>query len=120
MRKAQAAQNPVEMRISQLSGMLSQSPHRNRRFRVAIEQMRAEKENQLRAEWMKIITPEQQKTLRRRNRQAILQASLDSQRGDRSLLDHQESIDQFRICLKSLTSSFRRSKICEGPLRQTQ
>jgi hypothetical protein len=94
MKKAQAAQNPVEMRISQLSGMLSQSPHRNRRFRVAIEQMRAEKENQLRAEWMKIITPEQQKTLRRRNRQAILQASLDSQRGDRSLLDHQESIDQ--------------------------
>lgn len=94
MRQAQAAQNPVEMSISQLSGMLSQSPHRNRRFRVAIEQMRAEKENQLRAEWMKIITPEQQKTLRRRNRQAILQASLDSQRGDRSLLDHLESIDQ--------------------------
>ena len=94
MKKAQAAQNPLEMRIGQLSGMLSQSSVRNRRFRVAIEQMRAEKENQLRAEWMKIITPEQQKTLRRRNRQAILQASLESQRGDRSLLDHQESIDQ--------------------------
>ncbi len=94
MKKVQAAQNPVEMNIAQLSGMLSQSSLRNRRFRVAIEQMRAEKENQLRAEWMKIITPEQQKMLRRRNRQAILQASLENQRGDRSLLDHQESIDQ--------------------------
>ena len=97
MKKAQAEQTPAEMSIAQLSRMLSQSSLRNRRFRVAIEQMRAEKENQLHAEWMKIITPEQQRTLRRRNRHAILQASLESQRGDRSLLDHQESIDQLMI-----------------------
>ena len=97
MKKAQAAQTPAEMSIAQLSRMLSQSSLRNRRFRVAIEQMRAEKENQLRAAWMMIITAEQQKTLRRRNRHAILQASLESQRGDRSLLDHQESIDQLMI-----------------------
>ena len=110
MKKAQAAQNPLEMRIAQLSGMLSQSSLRNRRFRVAIEQMRAEKENQLRAEWMKIITDEQQRTLRRRNRQAILQASLESQRGDRSLLDHQESIDQL-ITNEDLLSVIERPAI---------
>lgn len=94
MKKVQSAQSAREMEITHLSGMLSQSPFRNRRFRAAIEQLRAETEEHLRVEWMKIITPEQQKILRRRNRQAILQASLESQRVDRSLLDSQESIDQ--------------------------
>lgn len=94
MKKVQSAQNNRELEVTHLSGMLSQSPFRNRRFRAAIDQLRAENEELLRAQWMEIITPEQQKTLRRRNRQAILRASLESQQVDRSLLESQESIDQ--------------------------
>ena len=94
MKKVLSAPDARETEIFQLSAALSQSPLRNRRFRAAIDQWKTEKQEHLREEWLKIITPEQQKVLKRRNRQAILQASLESRQTDRSLLDNQESIDQ--------------------------
>jgi hypothetical protein len=70
------------------------SPFKNRRLRSACEDMQKDSQDELHAEWLKIITPEQQAALRSRNRQAILQASLESQRPSHSLLSSKESIDQ--------------------------
>ena len=85
MKKAQADRSQRDSEISGLSGKLNMSPFTNRRLRSAAELMAKENQNELHAEWLRIITPEQQALLRRRNRQVIFQASLESQQADRSL-----------------------------------
>lgn len=94
MKKAQADRSQRDNEIAGLSGKLGMSPFGNRRLRSAFEHMQKENQNELHAEWLKIITPEQQAAFRSRNRHAILRASLDSERPDHSLLNSQESIDQ--------------------------
>jgi hypothetical protein len=94
MKKAQADRSQRDNEIGGLSGKLGMSPFRNRRLRLALEHIKNENQSELHAEWLKIITPEQQAAFRSRNRHAILRASLDSQRPDQSLLNSQESIDQ--------------------------
>jgi hypothetical protein len=94
MKKAQADRSQRDSEISGLSGKLNMSPLTNRRLRSTAELMAKESQNELHAEWLRIITPEQQAILRRRNRQVILQASLEIQQADRSRLSSLESIDQ--------------------------
>jgi len=94
MKKAQADRSQRDNEIGGLSGKLGMSPFGNRRLRAALEHIKNENQSELHAEWLKIITPEQQAAFRSRNRHAILRASLDSQRPDHSLLSSQESIDQ--------------------------
>jgi len=93
MKKAQHAMSAETSESFQLSSMISRSGLKCRRLTAALESIKTERESQLRSEWLKIITPEQQASIRRRNRKLILQASLSKRSPEQALLNDTVSLD---------------------------
>ncbi len=91
MKKVSDSHRKGDDPVHQVSGVLSNSRLRNRRFAVAIEQIKREREAELLKQWLTIVTPEQQASIRRRNRQAILAATRPPYIP--SVLEHHSSID---------------------------
>ena len=94
MKKVEADRLQHDNEVHGLMGKLSLLPHKSRRLYAAAEQLSKERQDELHAVWLKVITSEQQAILRRRNRVAILQASLETSRTHHALLNPQESLDQ--------------------------
>ena len=94
MKKAEQAMPAETSDFYSVSSVISQAGLECRRFTAALESIKSERESQLRDEWLKIITPEQQASIRRRNRKMILQASLSKRSPDQALLNDTVSLDQ--------------------------
>ena len=93
MKKAQHSHYASSRELNQLSSLMFGSWPQNRRFKEAFATLKAEKEAELQKEWLSIITPEQQATIRRKNRKVMLQASLQSQQSAQALLYGDESLE---------------------------
>ncbi len=93
MKKVQSAQYMRNNGFHQVTLLMSTSSVKNRRFNQALATLKAEHEAELQREWLAMITPEQQASIRRRNRTAIMQASLNRQQTGPSLLYSDTSID---------------------------
>lgn len=93
MKKASAAHVQVNGVIGQIAMAVSHSGLTNRRFTAAAAQLKAEQDAVLLNEWRAIVTEEQQATIRRKNRAAIMQASLQRQNPQQALLYGMMSAD---------------------------
>ena len=93
MKKAQQSQYSSSGDLNKLSSLMFASSGKNRRFNEALATLKAENETELHREWLSLITPEQQASIRRKNRQAMLQASLQRQPSVQALLFGDESLD---------------------------
>ncbi len=93
MKKVQHSQYGSSRELNQFSSSMFGSWPQNRRFKEALATLKAEKEAELQREWLSIITPEQQATIRRKNRKVMLQASLQSQPSAQALLYGDESLE---------------------------
>ncbi len=93
MQKAQYSQYASNSDLNQLPSSMFGSWPPNRRFKEALGTLKAEKEAELQREWLSLITPEQQATIRRKNRKMMLQASLQSQQSAQALLYGDESLE---------------------------
>ncbi len=93
MKKAQQSQYSSSGDLNKLSSLMFASSGKNRRFNEALATLKAENETELHREWLSLITPEQQASIRRKNRQAMLQASLQRQPSVQALLSGDESLD---------------------------
>lgn len=93
MQKAQHSHFASSSDLNQLSSTMFVSWPQNRRFKEAFAILKKEKEAELHKEWLSIITPEQQATIRRKNRKMMLQASLQSQQSAEALLYGDESVE---------------------------
>jgi len=93
MKKVQSAKYMRSNGLHQLTLLMSTSSVKNRRFNQALTTLKAENEAELQREWLAMITPEQQASIRRRNRTAIMQASLNRQQTGQSLLYSDTPVD---------------------------
>ena len=93
MKKAQQSHYASSVDLNKLSSLMFTLPGKNRRFNEAIATLKAEKEAELHKEWLSLITPEQQASIRRKNRKVMLQASLQRQQSAQTLLYGDESLD---------------------------
>ena len=93
MKKALQSHYASSSELNQLSSSMFGPWPQNRRFKEAFAALKAEKEAELQKEWLSIITPEQQATIRRKNRKVMLQASLQSQQSAQALLYGDESLE---------------------------
>ncbi len=93
MKKIQSAQFAKSKDLNHLTFLMSQSSLKNRRFSQALATLKAEDEAELQRAWLDVITPEQQASIRRRNRTAMLQASLNRRQPVQSLLYSDTSVD---------------------------
>ena len=93
MKKVQSASYMRNNGFQQLTLLMTTSSVKNRRFNQAMATLKSQNEAELQREWLDMITPEQQASIRRRNRTAIMQASLNRQQSGQSLLYSDTSID---------------------------
>ena len=93
MKKALQSHYASSSELNQLSSSMFGSWPKNRRFKDAFATLKSEQEAELQKEWLSIITPEQQASIRRKNRKVMLQASLQRQPSAQALLYGDESLD---------------------------
>ena len=93
MKKALQSHYASSSELNQLSSSMFGSWPQNRRFKEAFATLKSEQEAELQKEWLSIITPEQQASIRRKNRKVMLQASLQRQPSAQALLYGDESLD---------------------------
>lgn len=94
MKKVQSAHSQKSLRMNQLSSFLSSSQWNNPRLSRAIGILKAESEAELKKEWLCHITAEQRKSIRRRNRAAIVRAvSTQQMSGQASTMFHDKPLD---------------------------
>jgi hypothetical protein len=79
MKRIHSERLPEISRVRTLSAALETARVSNSRTRLAQEFLIAEYEAEIKAEWLKIITPEQQSAIRRRNRRLIESSNRQSQ-----------------------------------------
>ena len=93
MKKALHSHYVSSSELNQFSSSMFASWPQNRRIKEAFATLKTEKEAELQKEWLSIITPEQQASIRRKNRKVMLQASLQRQQSAQALLYGDESLE---------------------------